>query len=76
MSKAKANRSKKLVEEKGTEQSFANTAGYGGAITTTIERGVKKLAKTGSELEAGNLTFVAAIARCAKTAFCLHGWCI
>ena len=63
VSKAKANRSKKLVEEKGTEQGFANTAGYGGATVTTVERGVKKLAKSGSELEAGNLTAVAALAK-------------
>lgn len=68
VSKAKANRSKKLVEEKGTEQGFANTAGYGGATVTTVERGVKKLAKSGSELEAGNLTAVAALAKYVQVA--------
>lgn len=62
VSKAKANRSKKIVEEKGTEQDFAKSAGYNGVALLTIERGVKKLAKSGSELEAGNLSSVARLA--------------
>ncbi|KAL0022365.1 hypothetical protein WJX77_004701 [Trebouxia sp. C0004] len=62
VSKAKANRQKRIVEEKDTEQDFAKSAGYNGVTLLTIERGVKKLAKSGSDLEAGNLTSVAKLA--------------
>jgi len=63
VSKAKANRQKRIVEEKDTEQDFAKSAGYNGVTLLTIERGVKKLAKSGSDLEAGNLTSVAKLVR-------------
>lgn len=63
VSKAKANRQKRIVEEKDTEQDFAKSAGYNGVTLLTIERGVKKLAKSGSELEAGDLSSVAKLAR-------------
>ena len=63
VSKAKANRQKRIVEEKDTEQDFAKKAGYNGVTLLTIERGVKKLAKSGSELEAGDLSSVAKLVR-------------
>jgi len=63
VSKAKANRQKRIVEEKDTEQDFAKSAGYNGVTLLTIERGAKKLAKSGSDLEAGNLTSVAKLVR-------------
>ncbi len=63
VSKAKANRQKRIVEEKDTEQDFAKSAGYNGVTLLTIERGIKKLAKSGSDLEAGNLSSVARLAR-------------
>lgn len=63
VSKAKANRQKRIVEEKDTEQDFAKSEGYNGITMLTIERGVKKLAKSGSDLEAGNLSSVAKLAR-------------
>ena len=52
-----------MAEEKDTEQDFAKSAGYNGTVLLTIERGVKKLAKSASELEAGNLQSVASLAR-------------
>ena len=63
VSKAKANRQKRIVEEKDTEQDFAKSAGYNGVTLLTIERGIKKLAKSGSDLEAGNLSTAAKLAR-------------
>ena len=63
INKAKANRQKRIVEEKDTEQDFAKSAGYNGVTLLTIERGVKKLAKSGSELEAGDLSSVAKLVR-------------
>ena len=63
VNKAKANRQKRIVEEKDTELDFAKKAGYNGVTLLTIERGVKKLAKSGSELEAGDLSSVAKLVR-------------
>ena len=59
VNKAKANRQSRMEVEKDSEEDFAKTGGYLGVAMLTIERGVKKLAKSGSELEAGDLSSVA-----------------
>ena len=75
VSKAKANRQRRIVEEKDTEQVFAKSEGYNGVTLLTIERGVKKLAKSGSELEAGNLSSVAKLVRYFKVTAVIKHLC-
>jgi membrane-associated HD superfamily phosphohydrolase len=58
--KAKANRSSRIKVERSTEQRFAQSEGYTDNTVQTLQRAVKKLAKSGSQLESGDLQAVAA----------------
>ncbi|KAK9823778.1 hypothetical protein WJX72_005437 [[Myrmecia] bisecta] len=57
--KAKANRKTRLADERAAEKQYVKEAGFANGEIVTVQRAVKKLAKSGSELESGNLSAVA-----------------
>jgi len=70
LAKAKANRQKRLAEEREVEKAFVREEGFkaknDAASIAYVQQGVTKLAKVGSLLEKGDLGGVAAVARDGK----------
>ena len=61
--KAKSNRSKRLKEEKSTEQTYSRLAGLNRDDLASVQRAVNRLAKSGSDLDQGKLSDVASTLR-------------
>ena len=59
INKAKSNRKSRITQELTTEKSFAKE-NYNDTALTTVSRAVKKIAKSGDQLERGDLSGVAA----------------